>query len=44
MLVITASTFMITIAILAQAGIVNLHNLWGHIKELGPFRVLFKLI
>ncbi|HHA2302462.1 TPA: hypothetical protein ACOEAQ_004106 [Enterobacter asburiae] len=44
MLIITASTLIITLAILAQAGIVNLHSLWGHIKELGPFRVLFKLI
>jgi hypothetical protein len=44
MLIITASTLIITLAILAQSGIVNLHNLWGHIKELGPFRLLFKLI
>jgi len=44
MLIITASTLIITLAILAQAGIVNLHSLWGHIKELGPFRLLFKLI
>ncbi|CAH6661276.1 hypothetical protein [Pseudocitrobacter vendiensis] len=44
MLIITASTLIITLSILAQAGIVNPHSLWGHIKGLGPFRMLFKLI
>ncbi|MCX9018838.1 hypothetical protein NLN96_17700, partial [Citrobacter portucalensis] len=44
MLVITASTLMITIAILAQAGLINLHNLWEHLTQLKPIRVLFKLI
>lgn len=44
MLIITASTLMITLAILAQAGIVNLHNLWIHITQLKPVRILFKLI
>ncbi|MCE9760884.1 hypothetical protein LZ664_12290, partial [Citrobacter portucalensis] len=44
MLVITASTLMITLAILAQAGLINLHNLWVHLTQLKPIRVLFKLI
>ena len=44
MLVITASTLMITLAILAQAGLINLHNLWEHLTQLKPIRVLFKLI
>lgn len=44
MLIITASTLMITLAILAQAGIVNLHHLWTYVSELKPIRVLFKLI
>lgn len=43
-LVITASTLMITIAILALAGIVNLHALWEHLMQMKPIRVLFKLI
>lgn len=44
MLVITASTLMITLAILAQAGLINLHNLWVHLTQLKSIRVLFKLI
>lgn len=44
MLIITASTLMITLAILAQAGIVNLHNLWQHLTQLKPIRLLFKLL
>lgn len=44
MLIITASTLMITLAILAQAGIVNLPHLWEVISQLKPMRVLFKLI
>ncbi|WP_333494888.1 hypothetical protein [Kluyvera sp. CHPC 1.251] len=44
MLIITASTLMITLAILAQAGIVNLHNLWLHLTQLKPIRLLFKLL
>ncbi|MDE9613083.1 hypothetical protein NFK58_12215 [Citrobacter portucalensis] len=44
MLVITASTLMITLAILTQAGLINLHNLWEHLTQLKPIRVLFKLI
>lgn len=44
MLVITVSTLMITLAILAQAGIVNLHRLWETISQLKPIRILFKLI
>jgi hypothetical protein len=44
MLVITASTLMITLAILAQAGLINLHNLWEHLTQLKPIRVLFKII
>lgn len=44
MLIITASTLMITLAILAQAGIVNLHNLWQHMTQLKPIRLLFKLL
>ncbi|MFH7825803.1 hypothetical protein [Kluyvera chengduensis] len=44
MLIITASTLMITLAILAQAGIVNLHNLWLHLTQMKPIRILFKLI
>ena len=44
MLIITASTLMITLAILAQAGIVNLHNLWQQLTQLKPIRLLFKLL
>lgn len=44
MLIITASTLMITLAILVQAGIVNLHNLWQHLTQLKPIRLLFKLL
>lgn len=44
MLIITASTLMITLAILAQAGIVNLHHLWAYLSQLKPVRVLFKLL
>lgn len=44
MLIITASTLMITLAILAQAGIVDLHRLWGRLSQLNPLRVMLKLI
>lgn len=44
MLIITASTVMITLAILAQAGIVDLHRLWERLTELNPLRLMLKLI
>lgn len=42
--VITASTLIITLAILAQAGLVNLHRLWEYISQLKPLRIILKLI
>lgn len=44
MLIITASTLMITLAILAQAGIVDLHRLWERLSQFNPLRVMLKLI
>lgn len=44
MLIITFSTLMITLAILAQAGIVDLHKLWQYILSIKPLRFLLKLI
>lgn len=44
MLIITLSTVMITLAILAQAGIVNLQKLWEYVLQLKPLRILLKLI
>lgn len=44
MLIITFSTLMITLAILAQAGIVDLHKLWQAILSIKPLRFLLKLI
>lgn len=43
-IIITASTLMITLAILAQAGIVDLHRLWQAILQLKPMRLLLKMI
>ncbi|MEL4015679.1 hypothetical protein [Dryocola clanedunensis] len=44
MLIITASTLMITLALLSLAGVVDLHKIWHAIVNLKPIRVLFKLI
>lgn len=44
MLVITASTVMITLAILAQAGVVDLHRIWTAITQIKPLQFLLKLI
>lgn len=44
MLVITASTLLITLALLALAGVVDLHKIWQYIINLKPLRVLLKLI
>ncbi|MCT4714067.1 hypothetical protein MUA01_03570 [Enterobacteriaceae bacterium H18W14] len=44
MLVITAATLLITLVLLAMAGVVDLHKIWVYITNLKPFRILFKLI
>lgn len=44
MLVITAATLLITLALLSLAGIVDLQKVWHFIINLKPLRVLFKLV
>lgn len=44
MLVITAATLLITLALLSLAGIVDLQKIWHFIINLKPLRVLFKLV
>lgn len=43
-LVITASTVLITLALLALAGVIDLHKIWHDILNLKPLRILFKLV
>lgn len=44
MLVITAATLLITLALLSLAGVVDLHKIWHFITNLKPLRVLLKLV
>jgi hypothetical protein len=44
MLIITASTLMITLALLSLAGVVDLHKIWQYITQLKPIRIILKLI
>lgn len=44
MIVITASTALITLALLGLAGVVDLHKVWDFISNLKPVAVLMKLI
>lgn len=44
MLIITAATLMITLALLSLAGVVDLHKIWQYITQLKPIRVILKLI
>ncbi|MBU9843552.1 hypothetical protein [Rahnella ecdela] len=44
MLIITFSTLVVTVAILSQAGIVDLHNIWEYIINIKPLRFLLKII
>lgn len=43
-LVITAATLLITLALLALAGVVDLHKIWNFIINLKPLRVLLKMV
>lgn len=44
MLIITAATLMITLALLSLADVVDLHKIWHFVVNLKPLHVLFKLI
>jgi hypothetical protein len=44
MLIITAATLMITLALLSLAGVVDLHKIWQYITQLKPIRIILKLI
>ncbi|WP_434642858.1 hypothetical protein ACMYSK_10740 [Klebsiella sp. I138] len=44
MLIITAATVLITLALLGLAGVIDLHKIWQDILQIKPVRVLFKLI
>ncbi|HEX4502099.1 MAG TPA: hypothetical protein VH187_13255 [Scandinavium sp.] len=44
MIVITASTVLITLALLGLAGVVDLHKVWEFLRNLKPVSVLMKLI
>ncbi|MBJ3816510.1 hypothetical protein F9C28_16705 [Shimwellia pseudoproteus] len=44
MIIITASTLMVTLALLSLAGIVDLQKIWHAILNIKPLRVLLKLI
>ncbi|HIF6320943.1 TPA: hypothetical protein ACX3MK_005296, partial [Raoultella ornithinolytica] len=44
MLIITAATVLITLALLGLAGVIDLHKIWQDILQIKPVRFLFKLI
>lgn len=44
MIIITASTLMVTLALLSLAGIVDLQKIWHAILDIKPLRVMLKLI
>lgn len=44
MLVITASTVLITLALLGLAGVVDLHKVWAFLSNLNPLSMLMKLV
>lgn len=44
MIVITASTALITLALLGLAGVVDLHKVWDFISNLNPLGVIMKLV
>jgi len=44
MLVITVSTILIILVLLAMAGIIDLHAVWQKILEIKPVRFLLKFI
>ncbi|MCS2152424.1 hypothetical protein ACIPMZ_15900 [Scandinavium goeteborgense] len=44
MIVITASTALITLALLGLAGVIDLHKVWETLSNLNPFSILMKLI
>ncbi|HEP1066521.1 TPA: hypothetical protein RFX11_004764 [Klebsiella aerogenes] len=44
MLVITASTLLITLALLGMAGVIDLQKVWGFLRDLNPLSILMKLV
>ncbi|SNY78903.1 hypothetical protein [Enterobacter sp. CC120223-11] len=44
MIVITAATVLITLALLGLAGVIDLHEVWQFLRNLNPFSVLMKLV
>ncbi len=44
MIVITAATVLITLALLGLAGVIDLREVWQFLRNLNPFSVLMKLV